>query len=187
MNSYYYIDQTTQQQLGPFPMSQLYSKNIQRETMVWCAGMGDWVQAQSVDELQFLFNAPSQGTQNAGQYQQQPQQGQYQQPNNQNRGTNNPFGNPFNGVDVRPMPKNWLIESILVTILCCFPLGAPFGIAGIVNATKVESRYYGGDYDGALEASQSAKKWCIWAVVVCVIGLVLYLGFIGVMYAVGSL
>lgn len=35
------------------------------------------------------------------------------------------------------MPKTWLVESILVTCLCCLP----FGIVGIVNATKVESAY----------------------------------------------
>ncbi|WP_419184195.1 DUF2752 domain-containing protein [Xiashengella succiniciproducens] len=38
-------------------------------------------------------------------------------------------------------PKTWLGESILVTIFCCLP----FGIAGIVNASKVESRFYAGE------------------------------------------
>lgn len=52
-------------------------------------------------------------------------------------------------------PKTWLVESILVTILCCLP----FGIAGIVNASKVESLFYAGDYDGALRASREAGKW----------------------------
>ena len=36
-------------------------------------------------------------------------------------------------------PKNWLIESILVTLFCCLPLG----IAGIINASKVEWTIYG--------------------------------------------
>jgi len=31
-------------------------------------------------------------------------------------------------------PKNWLVESILVTLFCCLPLG----IAGIINASKEE-------------------------------------------------
>ena len=52
-------------------------------------------------------------------------------------------------------PKTWLVESILVTILCCLPLG----IAGIVNAAKVESRFYAGDIDGAARASNEAGKW----------------------------
>lgn len=52
-------------------------------------------------------------------------------------------------------PKTWLVESILVTLFCCLP----FGIAGIVNAAKVESRFYAGDYEGANRASEQAGKW----------------------------
>ena len=52
-------------------------------------------------------------------------------------------------------PKNWLAESILVTLLCCLP----FGIVGIVNAAQVSSRFASGDYDGSLRASQEAAKW----------------------------
>ena len=52
-------------------------------------------------------------------------------------------------------PKNWLAESILVTLLCCLP----FGIVGIVNAASVSSKYASGDYDGSLRASQEAAKW----------------------------
>jgi ribosomal protein L40E len=52
-------------------------------------------------------------------------------------------------------PKTWLVESILVTLFCCLP----FGIAGIVNASKVESRFYAGDIEGANRSSADAKKW----------------------------
>lgn len=52
-------------------------------------------------------------------------------------------------------PKNWLVESILVTLFCCLP----FGIAGIVNASQVNSKFAAGDYAGALEASRNAGKW----------------------------
>lgn len=52
-------------------------------------------------------------------------------------------------------PKTWLVESILVTILCCLP----FGIIGIINASKVESKFNSGDVQGAFQASEDAKKW----------------------------
>jgi hypothetical protein len=52
-------------------------------------------------------------------------------------------------------PKNWLVESILVTIFCCLP----FGIVGIVNASQVNAKYAAGDYDGAQRASNEAGKW----------------------------
>ncbi len=54
-----------------------------------------------------------------------------------------------------PKPKNWLVESILTTIFCCLP----FGIAGIVFAAQVNSKYQSGDYAGALQASKEAGKW----------------------------
>lgn len=68
-------------------------------------------------------------------------------------------------------PKSWLVESILATLFCCLP----FGIAGIVNAAKVESRFNAGDYAGAESASAAAKKWTIIALI---IGLVVYVGYI---------
>jgi hypothetical protein len=67
----------------------------------------------------------------------------------------NPFSEkPFSQPPM-PRPKNWLVESILVTIFCCLP----FGIAGIVNAANVNGRYDIGDYEGALAASKQAGKW----------------------------
>jgi hypothetical protein len=56
---------------------------------------------------------------------------------------------------LQPPPKNWLVESILVTILCCLPLG----IVGIINASQVNSRMASGDYNGAVNASKEAAKW----------------------------
>lgn len=63
-------------------------------------------------------------------------------------------------------PKNWLVESILVTIFCCLPIG----IVGIINAAKVNGAYDGGDMAGAMKASADAKKWTRLAFI---IGLVL--------------
>ena len=52
-------------------------------------------------------------------------------------------------------PKNWLVESILVTIFCCL---IP-GIVAIVNAAQVNSRFQQGDIEGAERASREAGKW----------------------------
>jgi hypothetical protein len=35
----------------------------------------------------------------------------------------------------------------------------PFGVAGIVFAAQVNSKYNQGDYEGALQASRDAAKW----------------------------
>lgn len=60
----------------------------------------------------------------------------------------------YGGLPPTP-PKNWLVESILVTIFCCLP----FGIVGIIKAAEVNTKFVVGDYAGALEASQAAGKW----------------------------
>jgi len=52
-------------------------------------------------------------------------------------------------------PKTWLVESILVTLFCCLP----FGIIGIINASKVESKFFAGAVDESLQASKDAAKW----------------------------
>lgn len=52
-------------------------------------------------------------------------------------------------------PRNWMLESILVTIFCCFP----FGLAGIIFANRVNAKFSAGDEAGALRASREAGKW----------------------------
>ncbi len=68
-------------------------------------------------------------------------------------------------------PKNWLVESILVTIFCCLP----FGIAGIVFASQVNSRWASGDIPGAQQASKDAGKWTKIGFFVGIACIVLYL------------
>jgi hypothetical protein len=71
----------------------------------------------------------------------------------------------------KPMrPKNWLVESILVTIFCCLP----FGIAGIVFASQVNSRFDAGDYEGAMNASKDAGKWTKIGFFIGIAGVVIY-------------
>lgn len=70
--------------------------------------------------------------------------------------------------------KNYLAESIVVTILCCWA----FGIPAIINAAKVDGLMNRGDFAGAVEASNAAKKWC-WVSAGVGIGItVLYLIFV---------
>ena len=74
-------------------------------------------------------------------------------------------------------PKTWLLESILTTLFCCLP----FGIAGIVNASKVESRYYSGDIDGAYRASVAAKKWSLIGLIMGLIVIAAYFTTIAIL------
>ncbi len=74
-------------------------------------------------------------------------------------------------------PKNYLIEAILVTIFCC----QPFGIVSIVYAAQVNSKFALGNFEGANNASKSAKNWMIAALISGLIILVSTLVFIFVM------
>jgi hypothetical protein len=74
-------------------------------------------------------------------------------------------------------PKTWLVESILATIFCCLP----FGVVGIINASKVESRFYAGDIAGAEHASKEAGKWTKIAIIAGIVALVLSFVFYGTM------
>jgi len=68
-------------------------------------------------------------------------------------------------------PPNYLVWAILSTIFCFLPLG----IASIVFAAQVNSKWATGDVAGAQRASELAKKLTIWAVVVGAIGYVILL------------
>jgi len=54
-------------------------------------------------------------------------------------------------------PKNYLVQSILVTLCCCLPIG----IVSIVYAAQVDSKWNAGDRQGAIHASQNANKWSL--------------------------
>lgn len=68
-------------------------------------------------------------------------------------------------------PDNNLVWAILSTILCCLPLG----IVSIVYAAKVDGLYASGDYAGAKDASDKAKKFAIIGAVVGLVGSIIYL------------
>ena len=157
MKKYFYMDGT--HNLGPFTIDELRERRITRETKVWYQELGDWKPAGEAPELDdlFRFSPPPPPAP--------------------------PSPAPSSQATLSIPPKNYLVESILVTLFCCLP----FGIAGIVNASKVESMYYSGNHFGALDASNKAKKWTMagfWTGLICGI---LYVIFLIVMSVVGGL
>lgn len=152
MKQYFYSDGITKQ--GPFSLEELKQQQITRRTMVWADPMVDWVPAEELPELQGFFvleppHVPGGPTSRKAVYGYTPNDGN------------------------RP-PRSWLVESILVTLFCCMP----FGIAGIVNAARVESRFSAGDIEGAQRSSDEAGKWTKIGFWVALVGIVLYGMFI---------
>jgi len=139
---------------GPFSYEELKNKIISRTTKVWFDELGqEWKEAGSVAELNDLFKLMPPPLVTAS------------------RNTDL----LDDGLDQRP-PKTWLVESILTTLFCCMP----FGIAGIVNASKVESLYYSGNVKAANQASANAKKWTMISLWIGLVGIVLYFILIGI-------
>jgi hypothetical protein len=146
MKQYYYLEGN--QQLGPFTLEELRSKPIKPDTKVWAQGLPDWVAAQTVPEInEWLSGAPVPPvSQSLPPVQSPPAYQPFQESYTPNQPLSAGMGN---------RPKTWLVESILVTLFCCLP----FGIAGIVNASNVDTRYSNGDFAGAQRASDEAAKW----------------------------
>lgn len=61
------------------------------------------------------------------------------------------------GLRLLPCPRRWALESLLVALFLCLPLG----IVAMVYSSKVESRYAVGRYDEAAVASARARSLCI--------------------------
>lgn len=70
-----------------------------------------------------------------------------------------------------PMPSTWLVWSVICTILCCF---IP-GVVAIIQSSRVSSKYFAGDIEGAKRASRNAEIWIIISFVLGVLSNTLYL------------
>jgi len=70
-------------------------------------------------------------------------------------------------------PANYLVWAILTTIFCFLPLG----VASIVFAAQVNSKWAMGDVAGAQAASARAKKFAIWSAITSAALVVLYIVF----------
>jgi hypothetical protein len=81
-------------------------------------------------------------------------------------------------------PDNHLVWAILSTVFCCLPLG----IASIVFAAQVDSKWAAGDYAGARESSEKAKKFAILsaAVVAALVALFLVVAVLGTVFSSNS-
>ena len=127
MTYYYYTD--VKERYGPLTIDELRNRIITTETLIWKEGMADWSPAKNLRELDVLFYLPPLIPADS--------------PELRNIATEKP-------------PKNWLIESVLVTMFCC-PF--VFGVMAILQSSKVETLWLRGDKLGANEARKDAVMW----------------------------
>jgi hypothetical protein len=142
MAKFYYLDANNQQQ-GPVEAAELTRLGVTANTLVWTQGMEAWLQARSVPELAWIFPPampagappppPATGAAPPS-YQAAPTSSSYYQ----------------------SKPDNFLVWSILATVLCC----VPSGIVAIIYSSRVNSLWDIKDYAGAANAAKNAKTWC---------------------------
>lgn len=174
MNEYFYIG-NNDKQVGPFSVDELKFQPITPQTPVWCEGMADWTPAGNVEELKPLFRQEN----NPPHWQQPPYGNYYNQPN---YGQQPPYGSGCQNQTPEIKPDNWLVWSILCTVLCCLP----FGIAGIVYSAQVDSNWNQGRHEEAYRCAKKAKLFTLIGIISSAAGYVLYVGFIIVMILLGN-
>ncbi len=142
---------------------------------------------QSPQPQQQAYEQPPQPPQQAYVQSPQPQQQAYQQPQQpQQQAYQQPQHQPYQAQQQgyqqprTPMrPENNMLWGILCTVFCCLPLG----IIAIVFSNKVNTLYDSGDYSGAQEAADNAKKY---AVMGAICGLV-FIGIAFILFVLSNL
>jgi hypothetical protein len=155
-------------QMGPVSLDELRAKIASGEVtgadMVWREGFPDWKPASEIPELAVLRVVPQPMAV-------APQPGVPAQAS--------PYHPPATTAYSQGMLiPNYLWQSIVVTIFCCWPLGIP----AIVYAAKVDGMKARGDIQGAVTASNNAKTWCwvafgSWVVLIVIYVIIMF--FVG--------
>ena len=86
-----------------------------------------------------------------------------------------PQGYGYGAAGYGSAPNNYLVWSILTTLLCCTPLG----IVSIVRSSQVNGLWNAGRYDDARKASNDAKRWAIISAVLGAAVWVIFLASVG--------
>lgn len=71
----------------------------------------------------------------------------------------------------RPRKPDSNIVWAIISISICLP----FGIMALMESIKVDSLYSNGNVDGAIRASEEAKKWAMWSIYA-------WIGIIGIIF-----
>jgi hypothetical protein len=167
---------------GPYSADELIDMGITPQSPVWTSGLPDWVEASEIEELRILLDrkyapAPPAPEPAAAPLPQNPEP--YIAPEPEPRAAEGPQATTMAVNEVaanpEPCPPAYLVWSIIVTILCCQPLG----IAAIICSAQVKPSYYRGNLAKATKMSNWAQ-WCIiLAIVLGIISAPLQLLFLG--------
>lgn len=167
-------------QTGPHYLTELIDKGIRPNDWVWCKGMETWRRARECGDICRYFR------QRLTALDSKPTNGELSAPiwNKEANSTISDFASRSwmshlarkNGEEINEykepaehdyshQPKSWIIEAILVALLC-FPLTGFIAIYFSIKSTKA---WKSGMKEESYSAARSAKMWC---------GITFFLGFI---------
>lgn len=179
MEKLYYIVQN-ETRVGPLTYQQLAERGLSPSTLVWTAGMSDWVRADSVAELQPILAATVINEESAfGAYaQQEPPELSRGERNRRRFEADNSFRSGDNGrMEVRTNWKTLAIISLIAGFLFSC-IGGIVGIFALLEANKAEKAGMEGFDNQASNYWSNCKTLTIISMVLTGIGLIANVAFI---------
>lgn len=153
--------------IGPLSLSNVRSRRLDPDTLVWHDGLATWCKASALPELEGSLASDSNPPEIVGPGEDTPSTEPKSMPHIPYDG-NRPLSsrpiylNREQPTEIPERPTTYLGWSIAAIILCCLPAA----IVALVYALKVTSRYNEGDYAGAQKASERAETWLILSIVI---------------------
>ena len=152
-------------QVGPMSLDEVIALNPSADMLVWHPGMPDWDKAANLPELAHLFGDDyeecvedePQPEQTIEEPVQEPAP-KVEEPKSQPQPQPQPLQET---APAEPCPPNYLVWTVLVTVMCCVPLG----VISLIYSSQVKTKYNAGDIEGAKKASSKTELWLILAFV----------------------
>lgn len=155
-------------QVGPMSLDEVIALDPSADMLVWHPGMPDWDKVANLPELAHLFGADYEECVEGETVEGEPQPEQtIEEP------VQEPVLEPAPKVEepksqplqetapAEPCPPNYLVWTVLVTVMCCVPLG----VISLIYSSQVKTKYNAGDIEGAKKASSKTELWLILAFV----------------------
>lgn len=147
--------------VGPFELWELKGNGVTADSLLWHAGLPQWVRASSLPEVMEELSHESMP----------PAFDHDEYCRRMLRHAGQPKATDPDSLRqsiVHPRPNNYLAEAIVVTVVFCSLIT---GVIAIVKASNVNKLYDRGLYDEAERESVSARNWVIVSIVLGIVSL----------------
>lgn len=160
-NLYFFVDDQGKQH-GPVKAEYFKIHGIAASSLVWFEGLPNWVKASEVSYLKPFIKARGVESLN--------QPAHYHDHLKSKSVSQSGVGAHHLKLEVEA-PKNWIVESVLITLFLCLPLG----IISLIYAMRVKPLWDRGEYTESIRVSRVAGAWVKWGFLTIFVIIMLYL------------